>query len=145
MCVCVTVHFFATFQATLPSSGTVLIPQVYVPLNASDCMCEALTELADLATHPLLDEDDCMTNEACDGVRCELNVFGLVFYLEFVIESCIGAVNLLVEDSSGNVLHSSEFNQTDTRPIQVGPYTLQSEVIIENQDYSMEVQVTCLV
>ena len=117
-----------------------LIPVVHVPLNASDCFCDSLTGLAQVATHPVL-EPECSTNEACDGIRCEVDIFGTVYYFEIVIRSCSESVGLLVEDSNFNVLNMAEFNQSETRPIQVGSLTLQVEVVIVKYPYSMEIQV----
>ena len=127
-------------QAVLLNIGGVVIPQVYVPLNASDCMCDSLRDLADQATHPGI-QPECSTNELCDGVRCEFDIFGAVYYLEIIVLPCQNAVSLLVEDSSRQVLHISVFNQTATRPIPIGFLTLQTEVFIVPHDYSMEVQV----
>ena len=72
---------------------------------------------------------------------CELDIFGTVYYLEIVILPCRDVFSLLVEDSSRQVLHSSEFSQNATRPIQVGFFTLHSEVLIVKRNYSMDIQV----
>ena len=122
------------------SDGTVLIPQVLVPLNASECLCDSLADLAEQATHPLV-EPECSTNELCNGVRCELDIFGSVYYLEIMIDSCESAVEVLVEDSQGQVLHSSTFNQTETKTLQIGSLSLPTEVVIVKHNYSMELQV----
>ena len=151
-CVCICVYMGAcvqpypaltiALQAALLNTGGVVIPQVYVPLNASDCMCDALGHLAEQATHPGV-EPECSTNDLCNGVLCELNIIGAVYYLEIIVLPCQNAVSLLVEDSSRRVLHMSVFNQTATRPIPIGFLTLQTQVILVPHNYSMEVQVRC--
>ena len=117
-----------------------VIPSVYVPLTPRDCMCDSLADAAEGATHPLI-EPRCFTNERCDGVRCELDIFGTIYFLEVVILPCQNALALLVEDSSLQVLHTSVFNRTGTRNIQVGIVTVEAEVVIVPHDYSMDVQV----
>ena len=104
-------------------------------------MCESLSDLADVATHDAL-EPECSTNERCDGIRCEIDIIGFVYYIEIIVNSCDSSLSLLVEDSGRNVLHRSEFNQTATKPIQVGILSLQTEVTIVKHDYSMEVEVS---
>ena len=117
-----------------------VIPTVYVPLNASDCMCSSLADLAQRATHPVI-EPQCSTNERCDGVYCELDIFGAVYYLEVVILPCQNAISILVEDSSRQVLHTSVFNRNETRSISIGLIPLTTEVVIIPYEYSMDVRV----
>ena len=117
-----------------------VIPTVYVPLNPGDCMCDSLADLAQRATHPLI-EPQCSTNQRCDGVRCELDILGTVYFLETVVLPCQNALSLLVEDSSGGVLHSSVFNRSETRSLQIGIFSLPTEVVILHHEYSMDIQV----
>lgn len=127
-------------QAGLTSGGGVVIPTVYVPLNASDCMCASLADLAQQATHPLI-EPRCSTNDLCDGIYCELDIFGSRYYLEIVVLPCQNALSILVEDSSRQVLYTSVFNRTETRSIQIGIFSLPTEVRITPYNYSMDIQV----
>ena len=117
-----------------------VIPMVYVPLNPGDCMCDSLADLAQRATHPSI-EPECSTNERCDGVLCELDIFGTVYYLEIIVLPCQNALALLVEDSSGGVLHTSVFNRTETRSLSIGILSLPTEVVIDPREYSMDIQV----
>ena len=103
-------------------------------------MCASLADIAQRATHPLI-EPQCSTNDDCDGVYCELDIFGARFYLEVVVLPCQNALSVLVEDSSRQVLYSSVFDRTETRLVQISGFSLPIEVRITPHDYSMDVQV----
>jgi hypothetical protein len=135
-------HIIITLiQADLTNGGGVVIPTVFVPLNASDCMCSSLTDVAQQATHPGI-EPECSTNDDCDGVYCELDILGARYYLEIIVLPCQNALDVLVEDSSRRVLHADVYDRNETRFFSIGIVPLSNEVIIIPYEYSMDVQVS---
>ena len=127
-------------QADLTDGGGVVIPTVFVPLNASDCMCSSLTDVAQQATHPGI-EPECSTNDACDGVYCELDIFGARYYLEIIVLPCRNAVDVLVENSARQVLHEDVYDRNETRSFFIGFIPVTIEAIIIPYEYSMDIQV----
>ena len=103
-------------------------------------MCSSLADVAQVATHPVI-EPECSTNDNCDGVYCELDILGLRFYLEVIVLPCQNALDVLVEGSSRQVLHSEIYNQNETRSFTIGIISMMVEVVIIPREYSMDVQV----
>ena len=122
-----------------------VIPQVYVPLNASDCMCSSLQELASLSG-PSLIETSCVTNDECDGVRCQLNIVNNIFYVETVVFPCSNATDVLVEDQAFTVLFMTTiFNRSEVRNVVIGGRPLIINATVVPMDYSMLIAVSSIV
>ena len=121
--------------------NTVVIPQAIVPLNASECMCSSLEDLAVRSGGTLL-EPECRTNQQCNGVICEIDAFGDVYYIENIILPCDYAVDVVIEDSSGQPTFVAVFNRTESHPIVVGSLNLILNVEIIRHSYSMEISVS---
>ena len=125
------------------SSNTTLIPQATVPLNASQCMCQSLQDLAAQAVQADIDiEPECQTNQECNGVVCELDIFGSVYYLESIILPCDYAVDVVVRDSQRQAIFMSVYNRTEIHMISIGIFTTSLYVEIVPHPYSMEVSVS---
>ena len=105
-------------------------------------MCASLRSLATRIDSPL--EHDCVTigNPACNGVRCELDVFGSVFYVETIVLPCTNSVELVVRDSNMEAIHTDVFNKTEVRVIMVDILPLLVDVEITVKPYSMLVRVS---
>ena len=88
-------------------------------------------------------EHDCTANTDCDGMICELDVFGTVYYLETLLLSCEEppAVDVVVEDDEHKALFASQFNRTGTYELVISGFRLPLSVVIEHHDYSMDVEV----
>ena len=118
-----------------------VIPQVVIFLNASDCMCSSLDDLAGLAVHSVV-EPDCRTNTDCNGIRCELDFGILLYYVELVVLPCENATELVIEDRNLQPLHATNFtSQTGTQSFTINGLPLTARAVIEVFDYSMVVQV----
>ncbi len=117
-----------------------VVPPVLIPINASTCMCQSLSELAQASGHSFI-ETNCVPNQACDGVKCTLNVLGGIYYLETVILPCVDAVEWLVEDSASNILAEHRFNETERRDVVVENLPLTVEIMLLKKAYSMDVKV----
>ena len=123
------------------SSNVTLIPQATVPLNASECMCQTLQDLATKAGSTVV-EPECQTNTECSGVVCELDILGSVFYLESIILPCDYAVDVVVRDSQRQALFMSVYNRTETHTISIGTLSASLYVEINRHPFSMEVSVS---
>ena len=123
------------------SSNVTLIPQATVPLNASECMCQTLQDLATKAGSTVV-EPECQTNTECSGVVCELDILGSVFYLESIILPCDYAVDVVVRDSQRQALFMSVYNRTETHTISIGILSASLYVEINRHLFSMEVSVS---
>ena len=121
-----------------------LIPQVSVPLNTSDCLCESLEDLASVIQSPLGIEHDCHTNSDCDGMQCELDINSDRYFLDLVVFSCMEppAIDVIVEDEEQERVFEQTFTESGTRNLTLGlfPMILNSTVIHHN--YSVDVEVS---
>ena len=118
-----------------------LIPEVSVPLNTTECSCESLRDLASVIQSPI--EHDCYNTSNCDGIRCELDIFGAVYYVEIVVLFCAKptAIEVLVEDESFQPLSESIFNETSQQVIMVAGVNVVIDATIIHHEYSIEIEV----
>ena len=121
-------------QATLGNGlvNTVVIPCAIVPLNVSECMCSSLEDVAVRSGGTLL-EPECHTNQQCNGIICEIDILGDVYYIENIILPWDHAVDVVIEDSLGQPTFLAVFNRTESHPITVGflNLILNVEIIME--------------
>ena len=125
------------------SPNTTLIPRVTVPLNASQCMCQSLVDLAAVAGGTDI-EPSCETNTDCNGVVCEVDLLGFVYYIESIILPCDYAVDVVSRDSQRRPTLMSVYNETGTHTIFIGPISTSLYVEIVRHPYSMELSVNIL-
>ena len=106
------------------------------------CSCQSLEELAEKTQSPL--EHDCYTNEACDGIRCELDVFGTRFHLETILLSCDTppALESVVEDENNVPLHTAVYSTSGEYLLEIEGIFLPVYVNIQHHNYSMDVEVS---
>ena len=104
-------------------------------------MCESLEDLADIIHSPF--EHDCSTTSNCDGVRCKLDVFGNVFFVEAIILPCTNppAAEVVVQNSLGQNLFVGIFNRSGQRAIVILGTQITVDAIIVHRNYSMDVEV----
>ena len=136
--------YFSCPQATLSRAGSpnvTAVPRATVPLNASECMCSSLQDLANKAGGTLI-EPECFTNQQCNGVTCEVDIIGNVFYLESIILSCTYAVDVVVRNSQRQPLFMTVYNRTEAHVIGLGSISTNLYVEIVRYPYSMEVSVS---
>ena len=119
-----------------------LIPPVSIPLQPHECSCQSLEELADKIHSPL--EHDCATNEDCDGVRCELDVFGTTYHIETILLSCDDPPGLetVIEDENNVPLRVLNFDRTAMGTINIGGLEVPAYGVIEHHPYSIDIQVS---
>ena len=106
-------------------------------------MCSSLQDLAAKAGGTLV-EPECRTNQQCNGVVCEVDIFTYMFYLESIILPCDYAVDVVVRDSQMQPILMTIYNRTDVHFISLGPFTTRLYVEIVRHAYSMEVSVSGL-
>lgn len=132
-------------QATLSQTGSAnitAVPRAFVPLNASECMCSSLEDLASKAGGTFI-EPECRTNQECNGVTCEVDTFGRVFYLESIILPCTYAVDVVLRNSERQPLFMTIFNRSEVHVLDFGLFIApRLYVEIVRHPYSMEVSVS---
>jgi hypothetical protein len=104
-------------------------------------MCQSLQDLAAKAGGTGF-EPQCETNANCTGIECELDLFGLVFYLETIVLPCDYAVDVVVRDPQGRPTLMSVYNRTEAHTIYIGFISTSLYVEIVRHPYSMEVSVS---
>ena len=62
------------------------VPSVELPLNASDCMCEAIKHIGENVEAPV--HTECMANSNCTGQECTFHIGDTKFTLEAYAEPC---------------------------------------------------------
>ena len=119
-----------------------LIPEVSVPLNTTDCSCQSLEDLASVIQSPIA--HDCYNTSECDGIRCELDVFGTVYYVEIVVLFCAEptAFEVLVENAAFQPLAEAIFNKTSQEVIIVEGVNIIVNATIIHHEYSVEIEVS---
>ena len=80
--------------------------------------------------------------DRCNGVICEIDIFGNVYYIENIILPCDYAVDVVIEDSQGRPTFMTIYNRTQSHPIDIGLFTATLYVEIVRHDYSMEISVS---
>lgn len=133
--------FQITYVSSTDSASDVVVPFLSVPINASDCMCRSLTDLADNVRQTSY-IPSCVTNDDCNGVLCLVTIPSGRYYIEIVILPCDNAVELVVEDSNFAHLFSTVLNETGSQDLLIGGSTIGSNVVIIPGDYSMNFSVS---
>ena len=123
------------------SQSTTIIPQATVPLNTNDCMCSSLSDLATQSGHTVI-EPECLTNQQCNGVICQMNLFHNVFYFENIILPCNYAINVIIQDAQFQPTYVTFYNRTESQPILLGFFPMTLYVEILRLTYSMEISVS---
>lgn len=115
-----------------------------IRLDQHACSCQSLVELAEKTQSPL--EHNCTTNEACNGIRCEFDIFGTTFHLETILLSCNNppALETLVEDENNTVLHTNTLSRTGRYNVTILGLPLPLYADITHHNYSMDVSVSVL-
>lgn len=140
-------------QASVPSSPSMLqlFPDVSLPLNSSDCMCEDITESTralNASSFPLFNHH-CTLNSECDGARCRLSltVFPATYYLEVVVLSCVSppAIEVLVENSALVPVGQWIFDRSGNVTIVVDGLPIRVTSVIKRGTRSIDVQVCACV
>ena len=120
-----------------------VVPQVLVPLNTSDCMCESMVQLAARAGHSDV-ETDCEANSDCSGVRCQVTVSGAIYRVQGEVSAC--DEDLFIEmlvDGEENPRLLTQVNQSGRYVIEVVPgFPLIVDMILERRDYSVLIAVS---
>lgn len=126
-----------------------LIPDVSVPLNTTECSCQSLQDLAALVESPV--EHDCNNNSRCDGVRCELDIFGEIFFVEVVVLSCAQPVAMEVlvevreEDNTFRPLSTFIYDQDLEGVLVIEGVEINIDGTIIHNEYSIEVEAELVV
>ena len=134
--------FHVPMQASALSDN-ILIPPVSIPLDPQRCSCESLKGLAESIDSPL--EHDCMTNEDCDGVWCEFDLFGTVYHLETLLLSCEDppALAMVVEDVNKQPLHVTNFSRTGIYSLGLGRgFNIPLGITMVHHPYSVNITVS---
>ena len=105
-------------------------------------MCESLEDLADIIHSPF--EHDCSTTPNCDGVHCELDIIGLILYIETIVHPCANppALEVLVQNSQRQNIFGAIFNTSGQRDIVVLNTRMTVNSIIVHRSYSMDIEVS---
>ena len=116
-----------------------------IPLQPHECSCQSLEELADKIHTPV--EHDCVTNEDCNGVRCELDVFGAVYHIETILLSCEWppGFETVIEDENNVPLRVINYDRTGRTTINIDGVELEAYAMIEPYIYSVDIQVSNVV
>ena len=135
-------HILPSLQALTILPSVQLIPLTSVPLNTTECMCESLEDLADIIQSPF--EHDCSTTPNCDGVHCELDIFGLILYIETIVLPCANppALEVIVQNSQRQNIFGAIFNTSGQRDIVVLNTRMTVNSIIVHRSYSMDIEVS---
>ena len=104
-------------------------------------MCQSLQNLSTRAGGSDF-EPECQTNPECNGIVCELDIFGSVFYLETIVLPCDYAVDVVIRDSQRQPTFMSVYNRTEIHTVNIGSFSAPLYVEIVPRPYSMEVYVS---
>ncbi len=105
-------------------------------------MCQSVEETAQSVQSNILIHS-CEVTSDCHGVRCLISAVGQTIFLETIILPCEGALAVVVEDQNLVPVSRQVFYRTESRYINVQGYSVRADVILEKNDYSMVVEVSC--
>ncbi len=145
MCVCVCLCVISSIPQSymlVEGAAVPLIPQVSVPLNSTECACQSFEELAAITFSPV--EHDCRVVENCRGVECELDVFGSIYYIEYLVDPCGDdvVIDYIIYNDEMEALVVESFNETTSTIIVVDGTPIPVEHTLIRHDYSIEVEVS---
>ena len=118
----------------------VAIPLTAVPLNASDCMCQSIQDIADNGDYPV--DTVCVNNSQCNGVDCTFKFGPISFNVETEIQPCSqppGFFVIFSHAQTGNVVFDEYFNSSTNSSHVFG---LPLYVVVIHKPYSMIVEVS---
>ena len=131
--------------------GDILIPILpygVLPLNASDCMCQSLSEVADaivLPSNPLVTFDyTCRRMQNCSGVHCDISYSGSSVSADALVDPCEETLHLVMSDSTGtSPLFDQVIADSESVPLDLGSSDITStlDVGITHKSYSMLLKV----
>ena len=126
------------------NSGDVVIPQVYIPLNTSDCMCQSLTRLVDQIHHTGVTVT-CSTNEQCSEnlIHCSgRDIRGVDFEVNTTVLPCENAIQIQDVRIGNRVIHRPlRLTESFSLNLTVINFIGLIEATIIPHNYSLEVQV----
>ena len=127
------------------NSGDVVIPQVYVPLNASDCMCQSLSRLAGSISHNDV-TITCSTNEQCSEnlIHCSgRDIRGIDFEVNVTVLPCENAFRVQDVRIGNDVIQNIplKFSESFTKNLSIINFNALIEATIIPHNYSLEMQV----
>ena len=135
-------HTLPSPQALAILPSVQLIPLTSVPLNATECMCESLEDLADNIQSPV--EHNCSTTPNCDGFHCELDVSGNTFFVEGIVLPCTNppAAEVIVQNSQRQNIFSAIFNTSGQRDIVILGLRMTVNTTVVHHKYSVDIEVS---
>ena len=122
-------------------NNNVIVPDVVVPLNVSDCMCRSLQQISDgvQSTVPGL---RCTAGPQCNNVRClPQTLLPSLFGVDLTVLQCRSppAVQISLTDSNGYAIYSGIFDRSQNATVSA---LLTLSVTIIQREYSMDIEVS---
>ena len=125
-----------------------ILPYGELPLNASDCMCQSLSEVADaivLPSNPLVTfVYTCQRMQNCSGVHCDISYSGSSVSADALVDPCAETLHLVMSDSTGSSpLFDQVFADSESVPLDLGSSDITGtlDVGITHKRYSMLLKV----
>lgn len=129
-------------QASIGSIS--IIPQIAVPLNQTACMCQTITNVANLLPSGSTIETSCYINQQCTGIDCGVTIAFATFYVETDIQACESppGILLIVRDSNFQPLFEGYYVTSTTVSVPITSiFSIPVNIIITQKSYSMNIEV----
>ena len=123
-------------QAT--QKDVLIVPNVVIPLNTSDCMCRSLQQLSSDIQNSI-PQLSCSTDLRCHGVLCTLQAS--LYGADMAVLPCRSPPGLRISltDAEGHQIYSGVFDRSQNASVSS---LLMLNVVIVQRKYSMDVQVS---
>ena len=123
-------------QAT--QKDVLIVPNVVIPLNTSDCMCRSLQQLSSDIQNSI-PQLSCSTDLRCHGVLCTLPAS--LYGADMAVLPCRSPPGLRISlaDAEGHQIYSGVFDRSQNASVSS---LLMLNVVIVQRKYSMDVQVS---
>ena len=130
-----------------------LIPEITVPLNPRQCMCDSMRQIANLIRFPtqlpLINVGiRCSPRADCTGLRCNTTVASGHYVSDVTIDPCGETVHVVVLDSDNATQINQVFNDSGSYPFSIpapaGLPDIQGSLDIGmvHHNYSMDLSVS---
>ena len=129
-----------------------LIPEITIPLNPHQCMCQSMRQIARIIRFPtqipfLTLGLNCSPRPDCTGVHCNITIGSINNYgADITINPCGETVHMVVLDSDSATQFDRVFNDTGSYSFNIPGAPVQTQATLNigmvHHNYSMDLSVS---
>ncbi len=120
-----------------------IIPNASLPLESHECACQSLQSITNTSVDSTLVRN-CTVLPNCEGLICELDVLGDVYYFEVIVLACESPpmVEWVLKNDQMQSIFVEDLSQGSSGPQPVGHTSLMIDWEVFVHEYSLDIQVS---